>query len=626
MADVVVQRALMPAEPGLGRLYFRAGRRGGVRPCGRRSAVVRRGASLRTDTYFNGFFEGHWRKYTALGRLDLRVCVSGAGVLRLYRRHADGRRALLRVVRFAGRGRELGVEVPPGDAGLLFFEARALSRLVLHRAEWVARGAVARPAPLAVCYCTCDREAMLLRNVAALLEGPAVAAVIVVDQGGRKVREHPDWPAVAARAGGRLRLVEQDNRGGAGGFTRGLLEAETMGAAHVLLMDDDATAAPEAVCRAAAFLGLARGDVAVGGQMLDLRRPCELAETAGRYRPDHVRVTEPLRRRMDRTSGLNALIRPEEGHYNGWWFFAFPLRLLDRVGLPLPLFLRGDDVELGCRLLRAGVPTVSLPGVAVWHEPFECKGHGWQPYYELRNLLIVGALHFPARGGAAVARRFLSRLLDELLAYDYGEAWLLCEAVAAYLRGPDELRRPPGPAHARLRAAHAALAPEAMPCGVTLPAVRPAPPPAGPWSRRARRLGQVVRNLVRPGPPADALPAGVLRPADEQWYVIAGHDVVAVAGPGGRPLVLRRARGRFVRLLLRGVWLALRLLGGQRRSVRRWCQGAPALTGRPFWGAYLGRAQEITKAVQGAIGDAAAPAAAVSCGEERYAGDQGPLL
>jgi hypothetical protein len=118
----------------------------------------------------------------------------------------------------------------------------------------------------------------------------------------------------------------------------------------------------------------------------------------------------------------------------------------------------------------------------------------------------------------------------------------------------------------------------------------------------------------------------VLRPADEQWYAVAGHDVVAVAAPGGRRLVLRRARGWFVRLLLRGLGLALRLLGGQRRAVRRWRQGAPALAGRPFWGAYLGRTQEITKAVQGAIGDAAAPVAAVSCGEERYAGDQGPLL
>ena len=618
MADVVVQRVVMPTRPGLARLYLRAGRRGGGRVRGRRSVALTRGAALRTDTYFNGFFEGYWRKYTVLGRLDLRLCVSGAGILRLYRRSAEGRRSLLRVARVAGVAREVSFEAPPGGPGLLFFELRARSRrLVLHRAEWVARDVAAQPAPLAVCYCTFNREALLLGNVAALLKDRAVrqaiTRVVVVDQGERKVRRHPDYPAVATQAGGRLRLVEQDNSGGAGGFTRALLEAEAAGAGHALLMDDDAAAEPEAILRAAAFLGLARGDLAVGGQMLDLRRPRELAEAAGRYRPDHVRVEEPVRRRVDRRAGLTPLIRPGSGHYNGWWFFAFPLPLLGRVGLPLPLFLRGDDVEFGCRLLRAGVPTVALPGVAVWHEPFESKGHGWQPYYELRNLLVVGALHFP-RGGALVARRFLSRLLDELLAYDYHEAWLLCEAVAAYLRGPGELRRPPGPAHARLLAARGGLLPESMPVDAALSPLRERAPPAGPWSLRAGRWRQVVRNLVRPGPPADSRPCRALRPADEQWYAVAGQDVLAVEAPRGGWLVLRRSRGRFVRLLLRGLWLALRLLGGQRRAARRWRVEAPALAGRPFWRAYLGlgREKETKRATVGAIGDAAAPGVAVA--------------
>jgi galactofuranosylgalactofuranosylrhamnosyl-N-acetylglucosaminyl-diphospho-decaprenol beta-1,5/1,6-galactofuranosyltransferase len=345
--------------------------------------------------------------------------------------------------------------------------------------------------------------------------------------------------------------------------------------------------------------------------MLDLRRPHELAEAAGRCRPDHFRVEEPLRRRVDRRAGVASLLRPEPGHYNGWWFFAFPLRLLGRVGLPLPLFLRGDDVEYGCRLLRAGVPTVSLPGVAVWHEPFESKGHRWQPYYELRNLLVVAALHFPRRSGALVARRFLSRLLDELLTYDYHGAWLLCEAVAAYLRGPAELRRPPLQVHARLLAARDEPAPEVTPCVAGLPGVEAVAPPARPWSLRARRLRQVVRNLVRPSPPAGAAPAGVLRPADEQWYAVAGHEVVAVGDSGGW-LVLRRSRGRFVRLLLRGLWLALRLFGGQRGAVRRWRGAAPALAGRPFWAEYLGGGKEIKRATKEARGDAASPEVAVS--------------
>ena len=37
-------------------------------------------------------------------------------------------------------------------------------------------------------------------------------------------------------------------------------------------------------------------------------------------------------------------------HYNAWWFFAFPLRLVDKVGLPMPLFIRAttSSSATGC--------------------------------------------------------------------------------------------------------------------------------------------------------------------------------------------------------------------------------------------------------------------------------------
>jgi len=60
-------------------------------------------------------------------------------------------------------------------------------------------------------------------------------------------------------------------------------------------------------------------------------------------------------------------------HFNGWWMFGFPKRWVERVGMPLPCFIRGDDIEFGMRLHEAGLPTVPLPGVAVWHEPFYLK-------------------------------------------------------------------------------------------------------------------------------------------------------------------------------------------------------------------------------------------------------------
>ena len=52
---------------------------------------------------------------------------------------------------------------------------------------------------------------------------------------------------------------------------------------------------------------------------------------------------------------------------------AYHLALVEKVGLPLPVFIRGDDVEYGLRLYMRGVDTIVMPGIAVWHEPFYLK-------------------------------------------------------------------------------------------------------------------------------------------------------------------------------------------------------------------------------------------------------------
>lgn len=600
----IIQRIVMPPRRGLTRLYCRfnrpsAGECIGPRMRGRRTLILPRGRVMRTDTWFNAFFERYWREHTQLQQLALRVRVSGAGVLRLYRRTSEHQQRLLQEIHFSGRNRELHVEVsdssvPADGIGLLFFETEAHSSpLQLHEAEWLAGEVVTHPVRLVAAFCTFNRAPLLLRNITALFSDPDAAevleGVIVVDQGFEKVRGHPDYAALMQTAAGRFHLVEQDNYGGSGGFTRGLLEArEATSATHVLLMDDDALVEPESVLRAAAFLSLARGDLAVGGHMLDPRRPHQLTEAGSRYRPEHLRIDEPIRRRVDRADDLTTFLEPQARHYNGWWFFAFPLAVLDRAGLPMPLFLRGDDLEFGCRILRSGVSTVSLPGVAVWHEPFERKGRGWHAFYELRNQLLVGALHFPTVSAAIVARRFFSRLLDELLAYDYYESWLLCEAAAAYLRGPEPLRRPPLSVHHSLQTMQAKLGPRMQPRDNTPQVALRRPPAISSRIARFWRLRLVFRNLVRPSPSLEARMRYVLTGPGEQWYDVAGTDVVGVEElHRDKLVVLRRSRGCFVRLLLRGARIAFGLLVSHRCALRRWRAGAPELTSRAFWTAYL---------------------------------------
>jgi galactofuranosylgalactofuranosylrhamnosyl-N-acetylglucosaminyl-diphospho-decaprenol beta-1,5/1,6-galactofuranosyltransferase len=596
MANLVLQQFVMPCSPRLSRLYFRSKARGVfIRRNRRRSVVLSREAVLKTDTFFNGFFEDYWRKYTSLEQLDLRVRTSGAGTLRLFRRAANGSQLLLGEVACSGDDREVCLPIlpPTSTAGLLSFDLRCHSdRLVMHAAEWVARDVVARPVQLCVGYCTYEREGALLANLKGLLRDSTLTGlltrVIVVDQGGRKVRDYPGYRALAERAKKRLVVIEQDNLGGAGGFTRCILQARAdSSATHILLTDDDAVIEPESVRRAGMFLALCRGDAAVAGHLLDRRRPTQLVEVGSTYDPDLVAVAPAVRRRADRRSGLARVQQARHNTCSGWWCFAFPLKVIERVGLPLPLFLRGDDAEFGCRLASAGVPGIPLPGVAVRHEAIDRARRDWQEYYDLRNMLILGAIHFRL-SRRSVVRRFLSGLVGALLTYRYDRSWLLCEAVQAYLKGPVFLRGSPQRIHRHLLATWKSMAPKPERVGGALLA----PPPSGPRSRLTRlvkALWHVSRNLIMADPALSARPELALSSAACDWHAIGSADVVtAPGGDDGNRIELRRARASFAQLLARGLWLSLRLFIEHRRTARAWRKGATNLTTPTFWRGYLG--------------------------------------
>ena len=89
MADRILQRVVIPPERGLARLYYRIRRSPTGRrpvPCkrGRRGIGLPRGTVLRTNTWFNGFFERFWREYTRLDRLVLRVRTSAGDLYDLH--------------------------------------------------------------------------------------------------------------------------------------------------------------------------------------------------------------------------------------------------------------------------------------------------------------------------------------------------------------------------------------------------------------------------------------------------------------------------------------------------------------------------------------------------------------
>ena len=604
LGEQVIQRCVFPLEKKLQDLYFRHDRQTHARnfepEVSRFSITIDRGSKLITDTYFNSLFESYWRRYTRLGKIQLRLDVTGSGTVLLVRRCMASGISVLESAEFDGTDEKVVIEIAEPhlhyrELGSLHFDLVARSGQVrLHKAEWVAVDVEVEQVAMVAGYCTFNREKFLLDNVRNLINDPGVAGlleqIVVVDQGTKRVRDHADFEAIEANACDKLKVIEQGNYGGTGGFTRSILEARSIdGATHMLLMDDDAVTEPESVFRAAAFQALAREDIGVGGQMLDMLRPMEVYESGALLDPGSLGVTTPIHRlHAVPPDNLNRFLEVSYIHYNAWWFFAFPLRLVDKVGLPLPVFIRGDDVEFGYRLHKAGVTTTTVPGLGIWHEPFYLKRGSWQAYYDLRNMLVITTLHHPLPP-KHLAKTFLRRVIMQLLSLNYSEAEILCEAADDYCKGPTFFEGDPQDVHKKVVALKKALETQPVPRSRCLPLVQPAGPPTTGNQRRRALFRALLKQFTLPSPAADAQPGYVIPDEYARWWCLADKDVVAADDwHCDSHRVYRRNREVFLRIFKRAIRIAWNLSREQGRIGDEWRAASGRLTSSEFWNDYLG--------------------------------------
>ncbi len=571
--------------------------------------VIPPGTTLSFDTYFNSVFEQPWRLYANAGAFVLDLTLTGAATLRIWRRTLSAGVTLLHEEDISGATRVTLADDRPHfrQSGLLWFELTAQAGLVtLSGANWLVTPLrPPEPVSLGVVICTFNRERELAAVLASIADDrgldEAVGRVIVVSQGRPGLAGDPAISPLARRLGSRLRIVQQANLGGAGGFSRGLLEAlDDPAITHACLLDDDIRLEPESLRRMAAFFSLARSDFALGGHMLDSIKPTTLYEAGAIVRPNGAQV--PLNHALDLgdAQGLDALLDVSPMHYNGWWMFALPKRLLHQAGLPLPCFIRGDDVEFGMRLQQLGIPTVSLPGIGIWHEPFYLKLGGWQLYYETRNGLICSALHgdFVPRQVALVT---LKRLLIHLLTYRYYSAALIVRGIEDFCRGPAILDQDPRPLHAGLAELRAADPDIWTPRERLLPK---APVGRSPRSHLGFAIAMariLLRNWVRPAKRA-AMPQ-LLHSRDLVWFRVSESDSLGVETYWDRNLpTFHRDRDRFRALFGSGLRSLWRLYRQAPRLRQAWRTDVSRLTDASFWRGYVRYGEtEAPPAAQGPL-------------------------
>ena len=590
--------APLPGAPEL--LYFAAGSAGVVAGPGG-GLIMAAGGRLQGASYFNAFFLDYWRAHTGVARLGLACRASKAVLLRVLGQLGDGSQRCLAEWQHPGGGAHhiewlwLRAEDQGSGAPLLrlHLEIEAPAGAEIDQIGWVCDSAPVNPVRLSVGLCTFERESHLLRTVTALnglLAAGEVARVRVVNQG-RRFRL-PELAALAETPG--FEVIEQANLGGTGGFARAMVA--TLAAAeaptHLLILDDDIVLDPRIVTRARLFAAYATRPCAIGGQAIELEAPTRLHELGGLLGPNW--MVRTMGHGADLADSTTLALWNSAGavDYNAWWFLLVPLDAIRRCGLPAPVFLHGDDVEYGLRLREAGVETVPLPGLGVWHSSFRYKHAGLVHYYDLRNMLINASAH-PHVSNLPGPVFVLGWMIHYLLVHRYRAALASMTAIRDFLAGPDVALGPDSlTRHQRLRVTIDRVAAPAVREGVVAADLTQAPTgTADPsqWRQAALYLRLVMRILFGTDPQDITLLVSE-QPLPENTR---GAPYLLATGPQAeRCLVLRRRRWRFVTMGLQALALALRYAIGHRRAARRWAVAMDDLRSRARWEREFSRARD----------------------------------
>lgn len=406
------------------------------------SLRIAAGESLSGDSFFNSFYMPVWSSHADIGRIGLRVAAEGSLALQIVGVDRDGVRTTAQQRDFDGS--KSAVAVLWLDEGLqsspavrYFAELTTTTGVEIHHLDWVTDRPPCREVRLSVGLCTFNREANLKDTLTELTgysrRSACLGDIFVVNQG--QTFSDPDLVALLDQP--KVAVIEQGNMGGCGGFNRSMYEAAILReeATHHLLMDDDILLDARVIDRAIRFLSHTRNDVAVGGQMLVLDDQTRMMEAGAKVvRNGDLNI---LGWDVDLASSdsLSVFNDDLDLDYNAWWFCVIPTSAIRQVGLSPPIFIRGDDIEYGLRLKKAGIRTVALPGVAVWHESFEQKNSDWLLYYNLRNRLISSTLHTQF-SGYFDALFILGYMFNFILAHRHRAVRASLMAIRDYLAGP----------------------------------------------------------------------------------------------------------------------------------------------------------------------------------------------
>lgn len=247
--------------------------------------------------------------------------------------------------------------------------------------------------------------------------------------------------------GDRVSICPNDNVGGAGGFTRGMIEAldASSPVTHILLMDDDVSISSESIIRTYNLLRAVNDEYAnafISGAMLSHETADEQWEDTGYMTPEGtfspakppLRLTKFEDLIYNESYRVPGPIKKLHQRYAAWWYCAMPLDAVRKNGLPLPYFVRCDDAEYG---VRCAPEFMTMNGIGIWHDSFHYRYNAAVERYQTTRNTMIAQYTTGFSPNSDFMHELDRNMYLELKKFGYDNAELLLNAFEDFMKGPD---------------------------------------------------------------------------------------------------------------------------------------------------------------------------------------------
>ncbi|NLZ25247.1 MAG: glycosyltransferase family 2 protein [Clostridiales bacterium] len=389
------------------------------------------------DTYFNCFSYSKYLKHTKVENIKVRIQIKGEATAQLrlcaYSKEKeeniiDKELASIKINAYKKTTHYIECDLAflngfNHSCGFIYLKLLSDSECVFYGGGYESEIADVNTVKVGMVICTYKREESVKANTAKLKELLNEIEAFVVDNGGTLNESELNGAT----------LIKNRNLGGSGGFTRGIVEVVKRGGfTHFLLSDDDIFFNLETLKKTINILRVAKNPekLVVGASMIRSDNMTLQHELGAKWKGSKVYANN---HNFDLTERAFLLANETEkdADYTGWWWACMPVAFAEKFGLPLPLFIKHDDVEYS---LRCDKELMLVNGIGVWHEPFENKYNPSLEYYIKRNELIVSSLYDKDFFKCAVKKLFAS-VGKQLIFQRYFAIRYIYKAYSDFLKG-----------------------------------------------------------------------------------------------------------------------------------------------------------------------------------------------